>query len=146
MQRPTASQRAEREAPGEQMVDLTGDTTGARVQPDQGFKHRVKLLGHRLTMCSVQFVADLLGTDHDGVEAIEGLAPVLAEVPLEASIDPPVLSEHARRTTNEVLCDARGGFVQRFLQCRNCPLHGLLKAQPLLHGPMYAWRHGLEDV
>src|SRR6266545_6574622 len=101
MQRPTASQRAEREAPGEQMVNLMGDTTGARVQPDQGFKHRIELLGHRLTMCSVQFVADLLGTDHDGIEAIEGLAPVLAELPLEASIDAPMLSKHAGLTTDQ---------------------------------------------
>src|SRR6266496_4647584 len=110
MQCPTASQRAEREAPGEQLVNLTGDTTGTRVQPDQGFKHRVELLGHRLTMCSMQFVADLLGTDHDGIEAIEGLAPVLAEVPFEASIDAPVLSKHARRTTGQISCDTRDNF------------------------------------
>lgn len=82
------------------MMDLTGDTTGARIQPDQGFEHGVELLGHRLTMCSVQFAANLLGTDHDGIEAIEGLTPVLAEMPLEASIDAPVLRSMwgARRT------------------------------------------------
>src|SRR6266536_352882 len=146
MQRPTASQRAEREAPREQVMDLPSDTTGACIQPNQSFEHGVVLLGGRLTMCAVQFAADLLSTDHDRVEAIKGLAPVLAELPFEASIYASVLAEHAGRTTDEVSCDARGDFVERFLQCWNCQLHGPLKAQPLLHELMHARRHGVEDV
>jgi hypothetical protein len=48
----------------------------------------------------------------------------------------------ARRTRSPAI---RGGkFVQHSVQCWNCQLHGLLKAQPLFHDPLHTRRHGGE--
>jgi hypothetical protein len=78
MQRSAASQCAKREAPGEQMMDLSGDTAGTRVQADQGIKDGVELLVvGLLKVHTVELLPDLLGTNHDGVEAVQGLAPLL---------------------------------------------------------------------
>src|SRR6266508_3333126 len=128
-------------------MDLPGDTTGARIQADQSFEDGVELLVVGLfKMHTVQLAPDLLGIDHDGVEAVESLAPVFAKSPLEPSIPASVLSEHARRLTDKVSSDAWGDLVQGLVQRRNCQFHSLLKAQALLHDPLHAGRHRVEDV
>jgi hypothetical protein len=97
-------------------------------------------------MYTVELVADLLGTDHDRVEAIQSTAPMFAKSPLEPSMQPPMLSEHARRRTDKVSCDPWGNLVQCLVQRRNRQFHSVLEAHPLLHDPMHARGQGVEDI
>jgi hypothetical protein len=147
MQGPATSQCAEREAPGKQMMNLSGDTTGARIQADQGFKDGVEfLVVGLLKMYTVELAPDLFGEDHNGVEAIESLAPLPAQSPLEPSIRPLMVSEYARCSTYKVSRDLWGDVVQCLVQRRECQFQGLLKAHASLHDLVHARSHRVEDV